>query len=355
MPAVNRDARTIENKIKARALSLGFLSCGITTPEPMESFSRYQKWLDKNQHGDMKYLSTPYHQESRRDVHTLMPDVRSILCLGYQYLLHPINFLQQRDKVLVAGYSAGIDYHLGLPVLLDTLITFIRTIAGVNVQALRFTDSAPILERELAQRAGLGWIGKNSCVISPEFGSTFVLAEILVDLPLAPDASGNLDRCYTCQRCIKACPTGCINHDRTLDASRCISYHTIENKNSIPGKISKIIGNWLFGCDICQMVCPWNQKGQNSSALSPALSLSIPDLIQTLSFSNEEFETRFNKSPILRVKWKGFLRNALIVLASSDPEVALPALQSFKESNQDDYLLSIANWSIQNLMKNPPV
>ncbi len=355
MPAINRDELLIEARIKARALSLGFLSCGITTPEPLESFSRYQQWLGKNQHGDMKYLSTPYHQESRRDVHTLMPDVQSILSLGYRYPLHPIAFLQQRDRALIAGYAAGIDYHLGLPVLLDALITFIRSIAEVNVQALRFTDSAPILERELAQRAGLGWIGRNSCVISPEFGSTFLLAEIFVDLPLAPDSSDNLDRCGTCQRCINACPTGCINHDRTIDASRCISCHTIENKDNIPVEISEKIGNWLFGCDVCQMVCPWNKIDQNSSAGSHALSLSIPDLIQTLSFSPEDFVKRFNQSPILRVKWQGFLRNALIVLSSRDPEIALPALKSFIRTNHDENLLAVAHWSIQNLKKNPPV
>ena len=355
MPASNRDVRTIEEKIKARALSLGFLSCGITTPEPMQSFSRYQQWLDKKQHGDMKYLSTPYHLESRRDVNNLMADVRSILCLGYQYPLHPITSLQQPFKALVAGYAAGIDYHLGLPVLMDTLITFIQSIAGVDVHSQRFTDSAPILERELAHRAGLGWIGRNSFVISPEFGSTFLLAEILLDLPLVPDSSFSLDRCGTCQRCIKACPTGCINQDRTIDASRCISYHTIENKNSIPVEISEKIGNWLFGCDVCQMVCPWNQKYRNSYALTPALSLTIPDLIQTLTFSHEDFAARFDQSPILRVNWQGFLRNALIVLSSSDPEIALPALQSFIRTNHEENLIDIANWSIQNLINKPPV
>ena len=355
MPASNRDVRTIEEKIKARALSLGFLSCGITTPEPMQSFSRYQQWLDKKQHGDMKYLSTPYHMESRRDVHTLMPDVRSIICLGYQYPLHPVTSLQQPYKALVAGYAAGIDYHLSLPVLMDTLITFIQSIAGVEVHPQRFTDSAPILERELAHRAGLGWIGRNTFVISPEFGSSFLLAEILLDLPLVPDSSYSLDRCGTCQRCIKACPTGCINHDRTIDASRCISYHTIENKKNIPVEISDKIGKWLFGCDVCQMVCPWNQKSHNSYAGIPALSFTIQDLIDTLTFSPEDFTTHFDQSPILRVKWQGFLRNALIVLSSSDPEIALSALHSFIRTNRDENLIAHAKWSLRNLINKPPV
>lgn len=355
MPSANRGARTIESKIKARALSLGFLLCGITTPEPMQSFSRYHQWLDKKQHGGMNYLSTPYHLESRKDVHTLMPDVRSILSLGYRYPLHPITSLNRRDQGLIAGYAVGVDYHQSLSVILDTLITFIRSNTGKDVHALRFTDSAPILERELAQRAGLGWIGRNSCVISPNFGSNFLLAEILIDFPLIPDSPDKLDHCGTCQRCIKACPTGCINSDRTINASRCISYHTIENKEPIPFEISEKIGVWLFGCDVCQMVCPWNQKPQNNIVGIPALSLSIPELIQVLSFSPEEFLTRYARSPILRVKWNGFLRNALVVLGSSDPELALPALQRFIQSNHDENLLAEANRSLQKLIKNPPV
>jgi epoxyqueuosine reductase len=237
---------------------------------------------------------------------------------------------------------------------MDSLITYIRSVAGKNIQTQRFTDSAPILERELAQRAGLGWIGKNSCLISPEFGSTFLLAEILIDLPLASDPPFGEERCGTCCRCVDTCPTECINQDRTLNASRCISYHTIENKDNIPTDISDNIGAWLFGCDVCQMVCPWNQKSHGTSTITPALSLSIPELIQTLSFSPEDFAERFDQSPVLRAKWKGFLRNALIILASSDPEIALPALQVFLKSNHNDDLLSTAKWAINIQMKNPP-
>jgi len=265
-----------------------------------------------------------------------------------------MTYLRQQDKGLVAGYAAGIDYHISLPILLDSLITFIRSIAGTNIQARRFTDSAPVLERELAQRAGLGWIGKNSCLISPEFGSTFLLAEILIDLPLAPDLPFVEDRCGTCRRCVDTCPTACINHDRTINASRCISYLTIENKNNIPPDISNKIGPWLLGCDVCQMVCPWNQKLHVNSAITPALSLSIPELIQTLSISPEYFVERFDRSAVLRAKWKGFLRNALIVLASSDPEIALPALHDFLQTNHDDDLLSTARWAINIQTKNPP-
>jgi epoxyqueuosine reductase len=354
MPAVVRGAQSIEARIKARALSLGFLSCGITTPDPMESFPHYQQWLDKQHHGDMKYLSTAYHRESRQDAHTLMPEVRSIICLGYQYPLHPISFLNQQNVGLVAGYAAGIDYHLSLPKLMDNLISFIHQTVGKDIQAARFTDSAPILERELAQRAGLGWIGRNSCLISPEFGSAFMLAEIFIDLPLQPDPPFVDDRCGTCQRCIETCPTACITHDRTLNASRCISYHTIENKDNIPVEIAEKIGPWLFGCDICQMVCPWNRKLLSNTVHSPAMSLSLPDLIQILSFSRTDFEKRFDQSPILRAKWKGFLRNALIVLASSDPKFALPALQDFIRINHDEDLASTAKWSIDHLIKNPP-
>lgn len=354
MPSFTRGAQSIETRIKAKALSLGFSLCGITTPEPLKSFPTFQQWLEKKQHGDMKFLSSPYHQDYRRDVHSLMPGVQSIICLGYRYPVHPIAFLNQRDKGLVAGYATGVDYHITLPNLMDTLINFIREIVGENIQAERFTDSAPIQERELARRAGLGWIGRNSCLISPEFGSTFLLAEIFINLPLSPDPPFLVDRCGTCHRCIDACPTACINHDRTINASRCISYHTIENKSNIPTEILEKIGNWLFGCDVCQMVCPWNRKEEKNSSVSPALSLSIPDLIQILSFSRDDFNDHFNQSALLRAKWNGFLRNALIVLASSDPEIALPALQDFIRSKPDEDLLSTAKWSINKLKNNPP-
>jgi epoxyqueuosine reductase len=354
MPSLDRGAQSIEARIKANALSLGFSLCGITTPEPLESFHRFQQWLGNKQHGDMKYLSSPYHRDSRRDVHSLMPGVQSIICLGFRYPLHPIAFLNQRDKGLVAGYATGVDYHVTLPNLMDTLINFIRETVGENIQTERFSDSAPILERELALRAGFGWIGRNSCLISPDIGSTLLLAEIFINLPLSPDPPFIVDRCGTCHHCIDACPTACINHDRTIDASRCISYHTIENKSNIPTEISEKIGNWLFGCDVCQMVCPWNQKVETNFASSPALSLSIPDLIQLLSFSRDDFNDQFDQLALIRAKWNGFLRNALLVLASSDPEIALPALQDFIRSKPDDDLLYIAKWSISKLKKNPP-
>ena len=181
-----------------------------------------------------------------------------------------------------------------------------------------FTDSAPILERELGVRAGLGWIGKNSCLISPHVGSNFLLAEVFLDQELKPDYPFDKDHCGSCTRCIDACPTKCILPDRTIDSNRCISYHTIENRGEIPPEMMQKLGNWVFGCDICQMVCPWNKHlGLKSGSDVQEGILNLSQMLSILSMSDDDFEQMFKSTALMRARRSGILRNVLIRLERS--------------------------------------
>ena len=219
-------------------------------------------WLKAGRHGEMSYLSTERSLVRRADPLQILPECQSILVLG---MSHPVSdppagrendnhYLQGR----IAAYAWGDDYHEVIPERLKELVAFIEDRLGRSIPNRWYTDTGPIMEHDLAQRAGLGWIGKNTCLINPLQGSYFLLAVILLGIYLEPDPHFMPDHCGTCQRCLDACPTSCILPDRTIDARRCISYLTIELKGPIPIDLRAQTGNWVFGCDICQQVCPWN-------------------------------------------------------------------------------------------------
>ena len=217
----------------------------------------------------------------------------------------------------VAAYAWGDDYHLVIPKKLQALVTFIEEQLGQPIPNRYYTDTGPLLERDLAQRAGLGWIGKNTCLIAPQQGSYFFLAEILLGLELPPDPPFTLDHCGNCTRCIESCPTGCILPNRTMDARRCISYLTIENKNEIPPELRPLLQNWVFGCDICQMACPWNNRFAPLAgypAFAPRPGIPNPVLAEDMALSAGEFNQKFKDSPVKRAKHRGYLRNILSVI-----------------------------------------
>jgi epoxyqueuosine reductase len=339
MPDSITVSQELEKKIKAEAYRLGFSLCGITTPEPLSQYASYQDWLNGGFNAEMKYLATEYHRNTRRDPHILMPSVRSILCLAFPFSLHPPDVLFEKDKFLVAGYAAGVDYHLEIPKRVAQLVSRIESLCNKQLESKIFTDSAPILERELASRAGLGWIGRNSCLINPSFGSAFLLAEIFLDINLIPDIPFDEDRCGNCHQCMDACPTGCIKPDRTIDSRLCLSYHSIENKKSIPPVISEKLPPWLFGCDICQMVCPWNK---NTRGYTLPQTFTPQDLVDFLRMSPDEFNLRFKDSAILRAKYFGFIRNVLFNIVLVDQELSLPALNFFIETNVNSEFVNLA-------------
>jgi epoxyqueuosine reductase len=329
----------LEKEIKAEAYRLGFSLCGITTAEPLSQYSRYQDWLESGFNAEMSYLTTDYHRDARRDPHILMPSVRSILCLAFPYSLHSTYTLSGKDKFLVAGYARGIDYHLEIPKRLTRLVSRIECLSYNKFESKIFTDSAPVLERELASRAGLGWIGRNSCLLNPAIGSSFLLAEVFLDLDLNPDSQFEVDRCGSCHRCVDACPTHCIQPDGTIDSRLCLSYHSIENKNIFLPEIGNKLPPWLFGCDICQMVCPWNKNAYRDE---PPLSFTSQGLVDFLKMSPDDFNLRFKESAILRAKYFGFLRNVLFNIASVDRRLSLSVLNDFIKTNRDPELVKLA-------------
>ncbi len=318
--------------LKDRARALGFDLVGITTPDPPAHFDLYRRWIAAGYHADMHYLATERALERRADPRRILPECESIVVLAVRYPAppeavppHP----QGHPRGRVAAYAWGDDYHEVLKPRLRALVRFVEEQVGRPVPNRYYTDTGPILERELAQRAGLGWIGKNGNLIHPRRGSYYLLAEILLGLALPPDPPFATDHCGSCTRCIEACPTQCILPDRTVDARRCISYLTIENKGAIPEGLRPQMGAWVFGCDVCQMVCPWNQRfatPQGDPAFAARPEVPFPDLLAEMRLTPEDFRRKFKGSPVKRAKRRGYLRNVAVALGNAGDPRAVPVL-----------------------------
>jgi epoxyqueuosine reductase len=336
----------LKNEIVAEAKRLGFNLVGVTQPDPPPHVKVYANWLNQGRHGEMSYLSTDRARTRRADPSLILPQCKSILILGMDHTIpSPSKKISGKDATpdqtlwgRIASYSWGKDYHDVIPLRLQELVEFIEARVGEPVSNRWYTDTGPILERELAQRAGLGWIGKNTCLINPAQGSFFLLAELFLGIELEPDPPFTADRCGTCTRCLEACPTGCILLDRTIDASHCISYLTIELKGEIPIELRPQIDNWIFGCDICQQVCPWNQRFADvngEKGLTGNIQLGYPDPIKELSLSPQEFNIKFKGSPIKRAKRRGYLRNAAVVLGNLKPTTSVsPLIKSLLDETE---------------------
>lgn len=344
--------QTLEQIIKDEARRLGFALAGVTTPDPPPHLTTFENWLSLGRHGAMGYLADERARLRRADPRLILPECKSILVLGIPYNAPRLE-AESPDTGQVAAYAWGEDYHLTLPKRLKQLVEFIETQIGHAVPNRWYTDTGPLLERDLAQRAGLGWIGKNTCLINPHIGSTFILAEILLGLELEPDPPFDTDQCGTCTRCIEACPTSCILPDRTIDAQRCISYLTIELKDEIPSELRPLMQNWVFGCDVCQQVCPWNrfaaQDGEPAFAPREE-AIPLPILTEELSLTPEEFNRKFKGSPVKRAKRRGYLRNVTVALGNSGDSSALPALEQALE-DPEPLVRVHAEWAIQTIQQ----
>jgi epoxyqueuosine reductase len=341
--------------IKNEARRLGFTLAGVTSPDPPPHYSAYENWLKLGRHGSMDYMAGERAQARRSDPRMILPECRSILMLAVRYPDPKTAKAAQETDLSgrVAAYAWGRDYHLVLPDRLKALSEFIDRQVGNPIPQRWYTDTGPILERDLAQRAGLGWIGKNTCLIHPTAGSYFLLAEILLAIQLEPDLPFTADRCGTCTRCIEACPTGCIQPDRTLDARRCISTLTIENKAEIPDELRPQMGNWVFGCDICQMVCPWNRftADEYDQGLAPDPKMAHPDLRTEMLLTPQEFNRKFQASPIRRARHPGYLRNVAVAIGNSGNPAFLPALKEARQDG-DPLVRSHADWAIKQISDN---
>jgi len=342
---------TLTHKVKSEARRLGFQLVGVTTPDPPPHLPTFEGWLDLGRHGEMGYLATERSRLRRADPHLILPGCRSILVLGVRYPAPELEVEKYKPGTTgqVASYAWGDDYHDILPERMRALISLIEEQVGHTVPNRCYTDTGPLLERDLAQRAGLGWIGKNTCLIHPRQGSYFLLAEILLGIELEVDPPFRTDHCGTCTRCLDACPTGCILPDRTLDARRCISYLTIELKTSIPEDLRQPMGDWVFGCDICQQVCPWNLRFSDpygDPAFQPRPGVPHPDLVQEASLSPETFNRKFRGSPLKRSKHRGYLRNVAVALGNAGDPDTVPALERLLLDEDEPLVRSNAAWAL---------
>jgi epoxyqueuosine reductase len=292
--------------IKKKALALGFTSIGISRAEFLEEEApKLEQWLKKGYQGEMQYLER--HFDKRLDPRLLVEGAKSVISLSY-------NYFPEKEQISstykVAKYAYGEDYHFVIKAKLKELMAFVQREIG-EVSGRAFTDSAPVLERAWASKSGLGWKGKNSLLIQKQHGSFFFLAELILDLDLEQDAPFETDHCGACTKCIDACPTEAILPNSTVDGSKCISYFTIELKNELPSSEKGKFDNWMFGCDVCQDVCPWNRF---SSPHNEPLFEPHPDLLEMTKADWEEitedvFQKVFRKSAVKRTKYSGLTRN----------------------------------------------
>ena len=312
------ETTSIERLIKAQAYGLGFDLVGITSLAPVETAPAFEEWISRGYSGDMEYLSRG--AEKRRDTRLPFDGATHAIVVGLDYG-------GRQPSGPVARYARGDDYHDIITNRLNELRDWLESEVGRPIRGKAYVDTGPILERDLARRAGLGWFGKNTNLVNPELGSFFFIGALLVDLNLEIDAPFESDRCGTCMRCLDACPTQAFVAPRVLDATRCISYLTIENKGEIPEELRQPIGELIYGCDICQDVCPWNvrfSRELKETAFAPREALADKDS-QTLArelinMSQDEFSSAFKGSPMKRAKLTGLKRNAAVVLGNLDSD-----------------------------------
>ena len=322
----------LKDKIKERARDLGFDDCRVTTARQPEFAAHFQQWLAKEWHGEMAYMARNAHK--RVDPEKVLGDAKSIITLAISYETngHSSFDSSHASRIThhgaIARYARFVDYHDVIGERLKLLTDFVNQLGDERTRSLWYVDTGPFLERDLAQRAGLGFIGKHTNLISRKLGNWIFLSEIITTLDIKPDTP-ETNHCGSCSRCITACPTQAIRAPFQLDARRCISYLTIELKGSIPVELRSLIGNRIYGCDDCLAVCPWNRfarEGQMMKAHGRE-QLATPDLIELLSLDDAGFEQRFAGTPMLRTKRRGLLRNVCVALGNEGDESALPALE----------------------------
>ena len=317
---------TLKSLLREKVSALGFDLFGVVPVSRSKTIEIYKAWLKKGYAGSMEYLER--HSELKEDPRNLLPETLSLVALGFNYNTgDPSQEVQDPSRGRISRYAWGDDYHEINQSKLKALEYYVCN--ELNAAHTRsFVDSGPVLEREVAQRAGIGWFGKHSNLINVENGSWFFLAEMLVDVELKPDEPFSRVDCGTCVSCIEACPTRAIISDRTIDARLCISYLTIEHKGAIPLELRSKMGNHIFGCDICQEVCPWNKDVPESieSRFRPRTENDSTDLTELMKLDQASFNKRFRKSPVKRSKRRGFLRNVAVALGNWAHADAIPAL-----------------------------
>jgi epoxyqueuosine reductase len=340
--------------IKAHAFELGFDLCGVAPATGFPELGRLREWIDRGYAGDMTYMA---RSASRRaDVRAVLPSARSVIVTATNYNVDRPYSIEYDDssRASIARYAWGDDYHDVLRNRLDSLLAWMRTHHEADFEARVYVDTGPVQERVYAQYAGIGWIGKNTCVINPALGSWLFLGEIICSLPLEPDTPA-IDQCGTCTLCLEACPTGALVEPWVLDATRCLSYLTIELKGEIPEVHRDALGDHVFGCDICQEVCPWNAAPPTSTdpCWYPRSWLDRPKLADLWLRSDEELSGMAEGGPMTRPKLQGLRRNLAVALGNSRDEAALAALDINRtdESVRDANVMTHVGWARRKLRR----
>ncbi len=363
---------SLEHRLKAKACELGFALVGIAPATDADGFARFEAWLNQGFAGEMSYL--PKLREERKHPRSVLEGVRSVLMVGLEYgsgrqplpptpspmkgggagSSHPpflgegVGGRGSSAFARVAAYAQGPDYHRFIWDRINTLAAWLEAEApGCHTEAV--ADTAPLLERDFARRAGLGWVGKNTMLINTRRGSFFFLGAVLTSLELAPDAPSPSSHCGTCTACLDACPTKAFPEPFVLDATKCISYLTVELRSEIPVELREPMGNWLYGCDVCQDVCPWNRHSHERLPAFPHdPEMAGFDPVELLGLDADAFRVRFKKTALFRNRRAGLLRNAAIVLGNVGDERSLPALEQAL-TDKEDVIRDAAQWAIDRI------
>jgi epoxyqueuosine reductase len=371
-------------RLKARARDLGFALAGVAPAADADGFPQFRDWLARGYAGAMTYLHT--QGDARRNPDSILETVRSVLMVGMEYGGHeepnpPAPFPRREGggfaradtdsnpargelsasappsllgkgagglgSSRVAKYAQGPDYHRYIWDRLNALAAWLEAEApGSRTEAV--ADTAPLLERDFARRAGLGWVGKNTMLINPRRGSFFFLGAVLSDLALEPDAPFATSHCGTCTACLDACPTAAFPQPFVLNATKCISYLTVELRGPIPLELREPMGNWLYGCDVCQDVCPWNSKREGEVTFPHDAELAALDPIELLGLDADQFRARFKRTSLWRNRRAGLLRNAAIVLGNTGDARALPALEKALR-DEEEVVRDAATWAVERI------
>ncbi len=308
----------MKEKFKELARKEGFDLVAFLAPRNYMTAEFFKKWLERNFHGEMEYMAR--HLDAIEDIQKIFDGYGTVIILAANYFTFSLKkFFDSPELGLISKYAWGRDYHRVLKKKLK------RVLRELDLNGRIYVDTGPILERELAYRGGFGWIGKNAMLINRKIGSYLFLSEVILKEKIEPDEERfHPDLCYNCTRCIDACPTDAIVEPRLIDATRCIGYLTVEFKGIIPEELREKMGNWIFGCDICQEVCPYNQKIKPTKIddFYPREGLLAPPLEELLMLDEEDFKNRFQGTPVRRIGYEGFIRNVIVAAGNSgDPNL----------------------------------
>ncbi len=327
--------------IRSRALELGFVQVGFASPDVLPGRRFCADWLAAGYGAGMAFMAR--HGDRRADPSRQWPGVRTVICVAATYGA-PTSVTAGYGRI--AAYAAGPDYHDWLLARLQTLGQFVAAVAGRPVRCHACTDTAPVFERELAVRAGLGWRGRNTCLINRRVGSYTLLGELFTDLELVPDAP-TPDGCGCCQRCLDACPTGALVQPYVLDSRRCLAYLTIEHRGALPRPLRPLLGTRVFGCDACQEVCPWNRRTRPGWP-GPEPALAASELVDLLELDSAGFRRRYGSTPVARARRRGLRRNAAVALGNTGDRDSVPALVRTL-SDDDAQVRGHAAWALGRL------